>query len=285
MANCNGITIGSDYDCLNPLKAKVNERLLVGNLDDIATITYDVTNPSLITDITMKTGKSMFAFQGVRSTVKPQVDLVASEVTVGFSHQVDFSIFEVDSAQKENLQGMSAKSQFAIYQNPKDSSLGDAVWEVMGINSGLEVAVLTRLPADGATGGAYTVQLKTPEAASETSLPNSFFDTDITTTEALIAGLVSGDNLTLTTGTVEVADASDIILTFDKTITAFGTITIGGAGSVGKTVLSVVILTNVVTITVSAPYVAAEVISVSGGFDAADGTLNLSNEPITNNLV
>ena len=190
MANCNGITIGADYDCLDPLKAKVNERLLVGNLDDVETVEYDVTNPTLIVGITMKTTKAMFAFQGVRSTVKPQVDLVASEVNVGFSHQCDFSVFEVDAPQKENLQAMSTLSQFCIYQNPKDSSLGDAVWEVMGINSGLEVATLTRMPADGATGGAYTVQLKTPEAASETVLPNSFFDTDIATTELAIEALL-----------------------------------------------------------------------------------------------
>jgi len=190
MAGCAGITIGADYDCLDPLKAKVNERLLVGNLNDIASVVFDPTNPTLVTALTMKVGAAMYAFEGVRSTVKPQVDLVASDVTVGFSHQCDFSVFEVDAAQKENLQSMAAVSQFLIYQNPKDSSLGDAVWEIMGLNSGLEATTITRLPADGATGGAYTVQLKTPEAASETILPNSFFDTDIATTEAAIEALL-----------------------------------------------------------------------------------------------
>ncbi len=188
--NCIGITIGSEYDCLDPLKAKVNERLLIGNLFDVATVTFDVTLPTLITAITMKVGTSMYAFQGVRSTVKPQVDLVASEVNVGFSHQCDFSIFEVGAKDKENLQAMSTIAQFLIYENPKDSSLGDAVFEVMGINSGLEVSTMVRMPADGATGGAYTVQLKTPEAASETELPNSFFDTDLPTTEAAIEALL-----------------------------------------------------------------------------------------------
>lgn len=191
MANCTGISIGADYDCTAPLKSKVNERLLVGNLDDIESITYDVTNPTLITAITMKTGKQMFAFQGVRSSVKPQADLVASEVMVGFSHQVDFSVFEVDAAQKENLQALSSKSSFAIYQNPKDSSLGDAIYEVLGVNSGLEVSSLSRMAADGTTGGAYVVQLKTPEAASETSLPNSYFDTDVATTDAAILVLLA----------------------------------------------------------------------------------------------
>ena len=123
-------------------------------------------------------------------SVKDAEDVVATEVNVGFSPQLDVSVSEVDAPMKENLQAMAAVSQFAIYQNPKDSSLGDAVWEVMGVNSGLEVATLVRMPADGATGGAYTVQLKTPEAASETVLPNSFFDTDIATTEAAIDALL-----------------------------------------------------------------------------------------------
>lgn len=189
--SCVGITIGSDYDCTAPLKAKVNTRVLIGNLDDIESVTYDVTNPTLITAIAMKTGKAMFAFQGVRSSVKPQVDLVASEVSVGFSHQIDLSVFEVDAPQKENLQALSSKASFAIYQNPKDSSLGDAIFEVLGINSGLEVSSLQRMPADSASGGAYMVQLKTPEAATETSLPNSFFDTNLATTEAAVEALLT----------------------------------------------------------------------------------------------
>jgi hypothetical protein len=193
MANCNGITIGAEYDCTNPLKSGVNERLLVGNLQDIESIVYSIIpgDESVIENIIMKSGTAMYAFQGVRSTVKPQVDLVASEVTVGFSHQVDFSVFEVDSYQKVNLQGMSALNQFAIYQNPKDSSLGDAVWEVLGVNAGMETQTVTRIAGDGTTGGAYTVQLKTAESSSETGLPNSFFDTDIPTTEALIDALLN----------------------------------------------------------------------------------------------
>lgn len=191
MSNCQGITIGSNYDCNNPLRSGVNERLLIGNLDDIATITYDPVETTVITGITMKTGKQMFAFEGVRSSVKPQVDIVTSDMIVGFSHQVDFNVFEVDSVQKVNLQGMAAKRQFCIYQNPKDSSLGDAVWEVMGVNAGLEATTITRIAADQATGGSYSVQLKTPTTANETGLPNSFFDTDIPTTEAKIDALLT----------------------------------------------------------------------------------------------
>jgi len=186
---CAGITIGSDFECADPLKAGVDERLLIGNLGDISVVTYDVTNVTIITDITMKSGTAMYAFQGVRSSNKPQVDLVADEISVGFTHMVDFSVFEVDAAQKVNLQGMAARKQFVIYQNPKDSSLGDAIWEVLGINAGLEMSILTRLAAS--KDGSYKIQLKTSDASSETGLPNSFFDTDVVTTEAKIDALLT----------------------------------------------------------------------------------------------
>jgi hypothetical protein len=192
-AVCVGITIGSEYDCTIPLKSGVAERLLVGNLKDIDTVVYSVIpgEETVIENIIMKSGTAMYAFDGVRASVKPQVNLIATDVTVGFGHQVDFSVFEVDSSQKINLQGMSAVKQFAIYQNPKDVSLGDAVWEVLGINAGMNTTVVTRIPGDSATGGAYSVTLLTPDTSSETGLPNSFWDTDIPTTEALIDALTT----------------------------------------------------------------------------------------------
>jgi hypothetical protein len=191
-AVCVGIGIGSEYDCTIPLKSGVSERLLVGNLKDIETFVYSTTpgEETVIENIIMKSGTSMYAFDGVRASVKPQVNLIATDITVGFGHQVDFSVFEVDSSQKNNLQGMSAVKQFAIYQNPKDVSLGDSVWEVLGVNAGMNTTVVTRIAGDAASGGAYTVTLLTPETSSETGLPNSFWDTDIATTEALIDALL-----------------------------------------------------------------------------------------------
>ncbi len=187
-AACAGITVGSLADCVNPLKAGVAERLLIGNLADILTITYDGVNTSIITDITMKVALPMFEFQGVRSSNVPDISGAFDDVSVGFIHQMDFSVFEVDADQKVNLQAMAATKQFCIYQNPNDTSLGDAIFEVMGVNSGLLMSTLARLPAS--KDGSYKVQLRTPEAASETSLPNSFFDTDFATTEAKIDALL-----------------------------------------------------------------------------------------------
>ena len=185
-AACAGITVGAEYDCASPLKAGVAERLLVGNLSDILTITYDGVNTSIITDILMKVALPMFAFQGVRSSNVPDITLNADPL--GFIHQIDFKVYEVDADQKVNLQAMAATKTFCIYQNPNDTSLGDAVFEVMGVNSGMEMSTLSRQPAS--KDGSYAIQNRTPELASETSLPNSFFDTDFATTLIKIDALL-----------------------------------------------------------------------------------------------
>ena len=189
-AQCAGIEIGSEYDCLNPLRSGVRERIIIGNLKDVESVTYDLVDTSIITDITMKVGTAAYAFEGTRSSVNAQYDFVAQELTVGFTHQATFAIFEVDAASKNNIQAMAAVKTFAIIENPSDSSLGDAVFEVLGINAGLEVTVATRIAGDQATGGAYSMTLQTPTTSNETGLPNSWFDTDIPTTAALVEAIL-----------------------------------------------------------------------------------------------
>ena len=189
---CAGITVGSLYDCDNPLVPFVRQRLLIGNLEDIATITRNVTFDNIIEGITMKSTKAMFAFEGVKTSISAQTELVVQTLSNAYNHQSNLSVFEVDSAQKRNLQGMAAIEQFCIVDNSKNTSLGDSNFEVYGINRGLLPSEMIRINADGETGGAYVITLITPdEGGKETTLPESFFLTDLTTTEALVEALLT----------------------------------------------------------------------------------------------
>lgn len=191
MSHCLGITIGSDYSCADPIAPGVNQRLLVGNLDDISVITYDVTNTYIISDITMKTGKAMFAFEGVRQSLNPQYSLVVQTVSIGYSHQIDFSIFDISAAQKENLEAMATIPQFAIVQNINDTGNADNFFEVFGVNRGLDVISNVRINADGDTAGAFVTTLQTSEDGSkENKMPGTFFDTDFITTLAKVDALL-----------------------------------------------------------------------------------------------
>ena len=115
MAICAGITIGASYDCENPIQAGVNQRLIIGNLDDIDVITYNITNTYIIENILMKSASPTFAFEGVRRSLNPQYSLVPQTVSIGYDHILDFSVFDISAAQKENLEAMAIKPQSVSY--------------------------------------------------------------------------------------------------------------------------------------------------------------------------
>ena len=185
-AICAGITIGASYDCENPIAAGVNQRLILGNLDDISVVTYDVTNTYIITDITMKQASPTFAFEGVRRSLKPQYSASPQTVSIGYTHLIDFSVFDISAAQKENLEAMAVKPQFAIVQNSNDIGNGDNFFEVYGLSQGLDVLTNVRIPADGETAGAFVLQLSSPEDLKENKMPSTWFDTDFATTLAKV---------------------------------------------------------------------------------------------------
>lgn len=90
---------------------------------------------------------------------------------------------------------------------------------------------------------------------------------------------------TLTTGTLETAAPLNIVLTFDKPIYRSSSVSIGGAALVGKSIASISYAGAVVTITVSAAYIAADVVTVSGTFYDSGAHVTLVDQAITNNIV
>ena len=190
---CGGISIGADYDCESPIVPGVNQRLILGNLDDILSVTYNVANPSIIEGITLKPGgKAAYAFQGVRQSLTPSYEFVAGNVSVGYKHMVNFLGFEISQAAKDNYEKMGLGKLFAVIENKNAPGNGDSIFEVYGLNVGLEAAAMTRTPADQETGGAMSINLATPEAeGNEPKMPQSWFKTDYGTTLGLVDALLT----------------------------------------------------------------------------------------------
>ena len=140
----------------------------------------------------MKPTTAMYAFDGVKQSISAQSELVVQTLSNAYNHQVGLSVFEVDSLQKANLQGMAAQTQFAIVENSKDDSLGNSTFEVFGINRGMEASEMLRINGDTDTSGAYVITLVTPdEGGKETTLPESFFITSLAVTEAAVEALLT----------------------------------------------------------------------------------------------
>lgn len=157
----------------------------------------DVTNPQIITDLTMRiktagtpnilfTG---FKYDGFNNSVKPKSALVKKSAGARYDHTVDFLVFGRGSVVKDELENLANGSVIAVIENVNKN--GDNAFEIYGLDVGLEVKTL----ADDITGadndGAYALTLGSPDNFKEGHLPATFFDTDYATTSGNLTALIS----------------------------------------------------------------------------------------------
>lgn len=190
--SCAGIFSGATQSCTDPLSVGLVQRLFLANLEDVASFTFDGTETNMVTGITMESGKTFFEFEGLKQSISCQSEYVPKPFSTAYKHTVDFSIMDVSASQRRNMEAMVFQPQVAITFGQNDSSLGNGAFEIHGINAGLEVITNIRIPADNETGGAYRIQLATPDAGGiESQLPSVFFSTDYATTLAALVALKS----------------------------------------------------------------------------------------------
>lgn len=183
---CGEITLGSAYNCDDPLQGSTKPRVIIFNKDDIAGYTIGAT-PGLITAITLKSGKSGYAFEGFKNSNTPSSEKLSSASGQPlFKHIVDFFIYENSQIQKNNIEKLAAGKFVIIIQNAKENA--DA-FEVFGIGNGVELA-------DGVVNnknennGAYHLIMNTAENQGEAKLPQTFFITSYAASLAAIEALL-----------------------------------------------------------------------------------------------
>lgn len=184
---CTGISANILKNCDNPLKSGVNDKLLLINQDDIDSWTGDSSSPAndlIIETILLKTGTSGYIFEGQNSSVEPRAAVAKQTYTTPYEHEVTFKIFNNTASIKEQLQKLSQGKVVAIVQNNHTGDAGDCKYEIYGLETGLEVVEMERLPSDGETQGYWNVVLRNNEKSRPGTPPHSFFDTDIATSTA-----------------------------------------------------------------------------------------------------
>ena len=186
---CEGLTMGAEINCADPLTPGIRKRLIGFNLADVEDVAYSITpgQENVIESITLKEGMQAWVFDGIKQSIVPTQELVPQPTSNGWKHGVLFSIFDISSEQKLNLQGMATQSTVWIVENANDSSNANSIFEVYGLGRGLEAETITRSPVDTESGAAYVVQLNTPdEGGSEVVPVESWFIVDFATTLAAV---------------------------------------------------------------------------------------------------
>jgi hypothetical protein len=188
MASCAVITQGSTYDCANPVVPGVNTRLILLNWDEIATVTKA---GSYITAMTLDALKTGFAFEGYRNSLNPQYDMIKTGFATGYDHMVKFQVFDISQEQKDNLQKMALGRIVAIIENINNDGNDNNVFEVYGLDVGMDITEMNRIARDMDSQGSFSVTLKTPDdEGKEPKMPQTWFITDYATTKALVDGLL-----------------------------------------------------------------------------------------------
>jgi len=214
---CGEITAGFTPNCDFPLLPGVSDRLVLMNKDDIDIITYEIANPQVITNITLKAGKSAYVWQGQNRSNEPASRMVKGRYSNNFDHEVIFKVFGDGPTVKIQLNKFPNANLVAIVENNYRGSAGEAAFAVYGISGGLETQELENVKSDSDNDGSYHVMLRSSEFGREPLLPNSWFDTDYATTKALVDGIVNAPIVfNISPLSVSIAGGDTVVITGEK---------------------------------------------------------------------
>lgn len=186
---CGAIASGVTLNCTDPLVAGVVATFYIANKDDIASITYDNTNPMLATDITMKATKFFYKYEGQLQSTEPNFTMVKGKYINQFEHNVSFLVFNISPETKQEILNMKDGNFVCIVENNYVSATGNTKYEIYGAGAGLKAESIERNPNDTENLGAFKIALKTQEYARESKPPVTLFDTDLATTDTLVLNL------------------------------------------------------------------------------------------------
>lgn len=188
MANCGIIDASITYDCENPLQGGANPKLYLINLEDLSGYVEDGSTDNLLTDLTLKTGKVSYQFEGFRNSLVPAVEVVVPDSGQSlYRHQVAFYIFDNAQTSKNQIQKLALGRVVAIVENNGKNANS---FEVYGLTKGLVMAAQS-IRSVNEQNGAYTLLLNSPEGEEEAKLPQTLYDTSYTATETKVVGYLT----------------------------------------------------------------------------------------------
>ena len=186
---CGLISAGLAPNCNDPLVGGLEVDLILINKDDIASYTFNGTNALIIEAITRVATKVGYKYEGIKFSNSTKSTLVKGKYQSNFDHELNMVVFNVNGAAKAQLELLAKSLVVAVVRYKYRGTGGDAAFEILGREQGLELMTLERDSANADTQGAYSLQLKTPAEGKEGHLPAPFYKTDYATTLGLYSAL------------------------------------------------------------------------------------------------
>jgi len=186
--DCGSITEGSSADCENLPAGGTRARAIVFNYDEVDSITKDVNG--VVTDITLVAGAYGYEFVGLGNSFQKSEDFARSATTgLGqYKHKHSIIIYSRTQAVKEQVKKFgNGRFICALFNRGEDA---DAI-ELAGENVGVQL-VAGEIRNAYANDSFFVLNFATPEGEieNETQPMPSIFDTDYTTTVAMLEALL-----------------------------------------------------------------------------------------------
>jgi hypothetical protein len=194
MSIYNKINAGFALGTNEPVTAGIEDLIYVFNQDDF-TLTFDTTNPLIVTGLTAVNAAKVYKFEGTNNSFNTTSKLAKTSVGPRYTEEIDFNVagFTVDI--KTQLQAMGYGRVCAIAVNNYNSS--DTAIELFGAVNGLILTDAERSAADETMDGGYKLKLTNPDKLREPYPPRAVsiaptsgtatFASTIAALEALVA--------------------------------------------------------------------------------------------------
>ncbi|MDR3693370.1 hypothetical protein [Mucilaginibacter sp.] len=170
MSIYNKINAGFSLGTASPVTAGIEDVIYIFNQDDF-TLTYDTTNPLIVTGITAVGTANIYKFEGTNNSFNTSSKLAKTSVGPRYTEEIDFNVagFSVDV--KTQLMAMGYGRTRAIVINNYKSS--DSAIELFGAVNGLILTDAERSAADETLDGGYKLKLTNPDKLREPYPPRA----------------------------------------------------------------------------------------------------------------
>jgi hypothetical protein len=170
MSIYNKINAGFSLGTGEPVTAGIEDVIYIFNQDDI-TLTYDTTNPLIITGLTAVSSAKVYKFEGTNNSFNTMSKLAKTPVGPRYTEEVDFNVAGFSVEIKAQLMAMGYGRVQAIVANNYKSS--DSAVELFGAVNGLILTDAERNAADETLDGGYKLKLTNPDKLREPYPPRA----------------------------------------------------------------------------------------------------------------
>ncbi|TWR25726.1 hypothetical protein FPZ43_15685 [Mucilaginibacter pallidiroseus] len=170
MSIYNKINAGFSLGAATPVTSGIEDVVYIFNQDDIM-LTFDSTNPLIVTGLTSVATAKVYKFEGTNNSFNTVSKLAKTQVGPRYTEEIDFNIAGLSVDVKAQLMAMGYGRVCAIaVNNYKD---GDSAIELFGVVNGLIVTEAERNAADEALEGGYKIKLTNPDKLREPYPPRA----------------------------------------------------------------------------------------------------------------